>query len=141
MTIEISALGQFTTADLAGGGNDTIRTQINGTYDAVANGVPIVTNVENGFLIGSANNDTLTITGAQLDNLVFGTGTIDFGGGGTDILNLTSTSVNLNTLGATDASILGLEDINASTAAAGVIVDLNGQAESFMIIGLSLIHI
>ena len=132
MTIEIDVLGQFTTVDLAGGTGDAIRTQIDGVYDAVTNGVPTVLNAESGFLIGSASNNTLTITGAQLDNLVFGAGTIDFAGGGTDILNLTSTSVNLNTLGATDASVEGLEQIISTAATAGVTIDFNGQAEGFM---------
>ena len=139
VTIEIGVLGQFTTVNLAGGGNDTIRTQIDGAYDAVTNGVPTVTNAENGFLIGSAGNDTLTATGAQLDALVYGAGTIDFAGGGTDILNLTSTSVNLNTLGATDGSIVGLEEINASTAATLVTIDLSGQTEAITVTGSDIL--
>ena len=56
-------------------------------------------------------------------------------GGDTDIINLTSTSTSLNGLGGTDGSIDGLEEINASTAAAGVTIDLNGQTEDFTVTG------
>ncbi|MEZ5902633.1 MAG: type I secretion C-terminal target domain-containing protein [Alphaproteobacteria bacterium] len=134
VTIEINQLGQFTTVDLGGHtGGDIIRAQIDGVYDAVANGVPTVTNVEGGYLIGSANADTLTASGAQLDALVYGTGTINMSAN-TDVINLTSTSTTLNTLGATDGSILGLETINASTAAAAVTIDLNAQTEDFSVI-------
>jgi len=133
ITIEIDVLDQFATADLAGG-TDTVRTLIDGAYDAIVNGVPTVTNAENGFLVGSANADTLTASGTDIDNLVYGAGTIDFGGN-TDIINLTSTSANLNTLGLTDGSIIGLEEINASTAAAGVVIRMQNQSENFTITG------
>ena len=126
------ALG-FTTIDLAGG-TDNSRVQVSGTVDVTALGTPTVSNAENGFLTGSTGNDALTISGAQLDALVFGTGTIDFDTGN-DSLNITSTSADLNTLGGTDASILGLELINASTAAAGVTINMSGQTEGIFIIG------
>ena len=134
VTIEIDVLGQFTTVDLAGGGNDIIRTQINGTYDAVANGVPTVLNTENGFLTGSTGDDDLTISGAQLDSLVFGAGTIDFDNGN-DVLNLTSHSASLVTLGAIDSSIQGLEEIDSSASVMFVILDLSGQTEDFILTG------
>ena len=117
-----------------GGGNDTSRVNIDGVVDVTALGTPTVTNVENGFLTGTTGNDELTISGAQLNALVFGTGTIDFDNGD-DVLNLTSTSTNLNSLGAMDGSIEGLETINAITAAAGVTIDLNGQMEDFDVTG------
>ena len=122
--------------DLGGGGNDTIRTRIDGEYDAVTNGVPTVTNVENGFLLGSANADTLTAGETELSSLVYGTGTINFGGGA-DTIHLTSTSTSLNALGATDSAILGLETIDASTAAASVTIDLSTQSEDFTVTGSS----
>ena len=135
ITYTIQQALAFTTIDLAGG-TDTSRVNINGNVDATVLGTPTVTNVENGFLTGTAGNDTLTITGAQLDSLVFGGGTIDFSGG-TDVINLTSTSANLNTLGATDGSINGLEEVDASGAAAAVTIDLNAQLEDFTIVGSS----
>ena len=133
-TIE-QALG-FTNINL-NGGNDTTRVNITGTVDVTALGTPNVTNVENGFLTGSTSDDDLTISGAQLDALVFGAGTIDFDTG-SDVLNLTLTSVNLNTLGATDASIEGLETIDLTIATTNVTIDLNGQSENFTVIGSDL---
>ena len=50
-------------------------------------------------------------------------------------VSLTSTSADLNTLGATDAAIQGVETISVSGAAAGVTIALSGQSESFTIIG------
>jgi Ca2+-binding RTX toxin-like protein len=133
--IEIRQLGQFVTVDLGGHtAGDTIRTQIDGVYDAVVDGVPTVTNVENGFLVGSTNADTLTVSDTELSNLIYGTGTINMGDN-TDILNLTETSVTLNMLGTTNTSIIGLETISANAAAAGVIIDMSGQTEDFTITG------
>ena len=84
VTYTIEQALQFTDIDL-NGGNDTTRVSITGVVDVTALGTPTVTDVENGFLIGSAGNDDLTISGGQLDALIFGAGTIDFAGG-TDIL-------------------------------------------------------
>ena len=77
-------------------------------------------------------NDTLT--GAQLDAIIIGAGTINLGAG-TDTINLTSTSADLNTLGATNASIQGVEAISAATAGSGVTITLSGQTEGFTITG------
>jgi Ca2+-binding RTX toxin-like protein len=133
VTYTIQQALDFTTIDL-GAGTDNSRIQISGTVDVTALGTPTVSNTENGFLTGSTGNDDLTISGAQLDALIFGAGTIDFNTGA-DILNLTSTSADLNTLGVTNASILGIETISAVTAGAGVSIFLAGQTESFTIIG------
>ena len=75
------------------------------------------------------------LTGAQLDAIIIGSGTINLGTGASDTINLTSTSADLNTLGTTDASIQGVEAISAATAAAGVTITLSGQSESFTITG------
>ncbi len=133
VTININALGQFTTVDLGAGTGDIISTQINGIYNAVTDGVPTVTNVENGFLVGSANADTLVAGETELSSLIYGTGTIDFGGNINDTLTLTETSSTLNALGATDGGILNLEIVNATTALAPVTIDLNGQSEAFTV--------
>ena len=77
----------------------------------------------------------MTLTGAQLDAIIIGTGTINLGTGTGDTINLTSTSADLNTLGATDASIQGVEAISAAGAAAGVTITLTGQTEAFTITG------
>ncbi len=124
------ALG-FSTIDLGGGAADTTRVRVEGNIDVTALGTATVTNVENGYLLGSTGDDTLTISGAQLDALIFGSGIIDFGSGASDTLILTGTSAGLNTLGATDGSIINLENIDLSTAAASVTLDLSGQTETF----------
>ncbi len=134
VTYTIEQALQFTTIDLAGG-VDNSNVQIADTIDVTSLATPVVTNVENGFLLGSAGVDDVTISGAQLDALVFGGGTIDFDAG-TDVLNLTSTSANLNTLGSTlNTSVLGLETISASTAAAAVTINLSAQTENFTLTG------
>jgi len=124
----------FTTIDFGGGASDNSRVQANGVIDATGFATPTVINAENGFIVGSTGNDDLTITGAQLDTFIFGAGIIDFDTG-SDVLRLTSTSADLNALGATDASILELEEIDASGAAASVTIDLGGQTEGFTVTG------
>jgi Ca2+-binding RTX toxin-like protein len=133
VTIEINTLGQFITADLAGG-IDVIRTQIDGIYDATVSGVPTVSNTENGFLVGSANSDTLTANNTNLANLIYGTGTIDMGAG-SDTINIVEESALLNTLGLTDASINNLETISAATVNANLTINMSAQSEDFTLIG------
>ena len=77
----------------------------------------------------------VTLTGAQLDAIVTGNGVINLGNG-TDTINLTSTSTDLNTLG--DSSIFDVEAISASGAAAGVTINLSNQTEDFSITGSGL---
>ena len=100
-------------------------------------GTPTVSNVETGNLTGTTGTDTVTLTGAQLDAILIGAGTINLGAGTGDTINLTSTSTDLNTLGATNASIQGVEAISAAGAAAGVTITLSGQTEAFTITGSS----
>ena len=134
VTYTVQQALDFTTIDLKLG-TDTSRVNIAGTVDVTALGTPTVLNAENGFLTGSTGNDDLTISGAQVDALIFGAGIVDFDTG-TDVMNITSTSADLNTLGAgTDVSVLGLEEINASTAAAGVTIDMSAQSEDFILTG------
>jgi len=120
-----------------GGGTDNSRVQVNGTLDATGLGTPTATNSENGFIVGSSDNDMLTITGAQIDSLIFGSGNINFNTG-TDTLNITSTSIDLNTLGSSDTGIQGLEIISAELAATGVTISMVGQSEDFTLIGSNL---
>ena len=133
VTYTIQQALDFTTIDL-GAGTDNSRVNVTGTVDVTALGTPTVLNAENGFLTGSVGVDDLTITGAQLDALIFGGGIINFLGGA-DVLNLTSTSADLNALGATDGSITGLETISAATAGAGVLINISGQTENFIVTG------
>jgi hypothetical protein len=120
------------TIDL-GSGTDTVNVSADANISAL--GTPTVVNVETGNLVGTGGNDTVTLTGLQLDAIIIGNGAIDLGGGSNDTINLTSTSADLNTLGATDVSIAGVEFISASTAAASVTIDLHGQSEGFTLTG------
>jgi Ca2+-binding RTX toxin-like protein len=77
-------------------------------------------------IIGSSGNDTIVgFVGAD---------TVD-GGAGTDTIRLTATSADLNA--ATDARIIHVEAISASTATAGVTIDLHNQTDGFTITGSS----
>ncbi len=133
VTIGYAQYQAFSSVDL-GAGTDTQRVLFAGTQDVTGDTLPSGANIEAGHVVGSTGNDDLTITGTQLNSLIFGSGTINFNSG-TDTLNITSTSTTLNTLGATDGSILGLENISAASAGAGVTIDMNGQSEAFSITG------
>jgi Ca2+-binding RTX toxin-like protein len=118
-----------------GAGTDSLTLAIYGTVNMGGVLLPSISGVENSSLNGSAGNDTLIIDGAQLSALLLGNGVIDFGGG-SDALNLTSTSLALNSLGTTlNASIAGLEMISAATAAAGTTISMAAQTENFTLIG------
>ncbi len=112
---------------------DVLNVLASGNISALT--IPTVSNVETGNLIGTAGTDTVTLSGAQLDAILIGTGTINLGAGIGDTINLTSTSSDLNNLGATNASIQGVEAISASGAAAGVTIALTGQTEAFAVTG------
>ncbi|MBI1326972.1 MAG: type I secretion C-terminal target domain-containing protein [Alphaproteobacteria bacterium] len=124
--------GMLTTLNLQAG-TDVLNTFAVGNITAAT--IATISNVETGNLVGNGSNNTITLTGAQLDTLIIGAGTITMAGGAADTINLTSTSADLNTLGATNASITGLEIISFSTAAAGITVNLTGQTEDFTITG------
>ena len=121
----------FNTINL-GGGTNVLNVVAGGDISAAT--TPTISNVTTGNLAGTSGNDSITLTGAQLDTIIIGGGTINLGAG-TDTINLTSTSADLNTLGATNASIQGVEAISAGTAAAGVTIMLSGQTEGFTITG------
>ena len=133
VTLSAAQWSALSAIDL-GASSDTLNVLASGTVTISGGGTPTISNSETGNLTGSGANDSITLTGAQLDAIIIGTGTINLGLG-TDTINLTSTSSDLNTLGATDASIQGVEAISASTAAAGVTITLSGQSEAFTITG------
>ena len=87
----------FGTIDL-GNGTDVLNVQVNGSMNISSGGVTNVSNVTTGNLIGTGGNDTVTLTGDQLDEIIIGSGTIDLGLG-SDTINLTSTSDDLNDSG------------------------------------------
>ena len=131
--ISASQWAAFSTINLGITGTNVLNVMASGDISAL--GTPTVSNVTTGNLTGTGVNDSVTLTGAQLDAIIIGAGTINLGAGTGDTINLTSTSTDLNTLGATDASIQGVEAISASTAAVGVTITLSGQTEAFSITG------
>ena len=116
-------LAGFTAINLGSGllTTDVLNVVASGNISALT--MPTISNVETGNLTGTSGTDTVTLTGAQLDAILIGSGTINLGAGTGDTINLTSTSADLNTLGATDSSIQGVEAISASGAAAGVTIN------------------
>ena len=92
---------------LGAGASDTLNVVASGNIAAL--GSPAISNVEIGYLTGTSGNDLVTLSGAQLNAIIIGAGTVNLGAGTGDTINLTSTSTDLNTLGATDASIQGVE--------------------------------
>ena len=130
ITMSATQLAGFSTINL-GSGTNVLNVVASG--DISAQPTPTVSNVTTGNLTGTSGNDTITLTGAQLDAIIIGSGTINLGAG-TDTINLTSTSADLNALGATNASIQGVEAISAA-GAGGVTITLSGQTGGFTITG------
>ena len=135
VTMLATQFAGFSTAINLGLGTDILNVVANGDISALATVAP--GGVETGNLTGTGGTDSITLTGAQLNNILTGTGTINLGAGVGDTINLTSTSTELNTLGATNASIQGVEAISVATATAGVTVTLTGQTEAFTVTGSS----
>ena len=132
VTLTASQLAGLSTINLVSG-TDTLNVVASGDISQLA--LATMSNIETGNLTGTSGTDTVTLTGAQLNAILIGAGTINLGSGTGDTINLTSTSSDLNTLGATNASIQGVEAISAATAAAGVTITLSGQTEAFAITG------
>jgi Ca2+-binding RTX toxin-like protein len=135
VTMTASQWAGFVTLDLGSGllTTDVLNVLASGNISALT--IPTVSSVEVGNLIGTTGTDTVTLSGAQLNAILIGTGTINLGDGNGDTINLTSTSSDLNSLGTTNASIQGVEAISASGAAAGVTITLSGQTEAFALTG------
>ena len=102
---------------------------------AAAAGVTVsLANQTEGFIFtGSAFADTFT-GGSGNDTIlgVVGADNIN-GGAGTDTIRLTATSTALNAL--SNAALTNVEAIDASTATAGVTVNLTNQSENFIFTG------
>jgi T1SS-143 domain-containing protein len=113
-------------------GSDVVNVKVTGAMDISGAASTSVTGVEVGHLIGSGGDDTITLTGTQLDAILVGNGDIDLGTG-TDTINLTSTSNDLNSLD--NNSLKGVEAISASTATTSVAINLASQSEGFTIVG------
>ena len=108
-----SQWGGFSAINL-GSGSDTLNVVASGNITVMV--TPTISGIEIGNLTGTSGTDTITLTGAQLDAIIIGSGTINLSSGSGDTINLTSTSSDLNSLGATNASISGVEAISAAGA-------------------------
>ncbi len=133
VTLSITQLYGFTTIDY-GLGTDSQTISISGTHNVTALTAPTISGLESSSIIFSVGADNLTITGAQLDSFTTGLTTLDTLGGA-DVVNITSTSANLNTYGSVDGNLVGLGTISASSAGAGVEISVSGQTEAFTITG------
>ena len=133
VTMDITQFFRFDTIDY-GLGTDSQTISVTGTHDVTSLSQPTVSGLESAALVFSAGNDDLTISGTQLD--AFTTGLTSLNAlGGTDVLNITSTSANLNTYGAVNGNLQGLEEISASGSGSDVIISMSGQSEAFTITG------
>jgi VCBS repeat-containing protein len=139
-TVTLSALqlAGLGTVNLVSG-TDTLNVVANGNISQLA--LATMSNIDTGHLTGTAGTDSITLSGAQLNAILTGSATINLGSGTGDTINLTSTSSDLNTLGASNTSIQGVEVISATTAGAGVTITLSGQTEAFSITGSSFADI
>ncbi|MBB5534796.1 DUF4082 domain-containing protein [Rhizobium giardinii] len=135
VTMTATQWAGFATIDLGSGllTTDVLNVLASGNISALT--MPTVSNVETGNLTGTSGTDTVTLSGTQLNAILIGSGTVNLGSGTGDTINLTSTSSDLNTLGATDGSIQGVEAVSASGAATGVTIALGGQSEAIAITG------
>src|SRR5262249_3435629 len=105
VTMSAAQWASFSSIDL-GAGTNSLTVLAAGDIHSMA--IPTIANVATGTLTGTGSNDSITLSGAQLDAILIGSGGTISLGLGTDTINLTSTSADLNTLALTDASIAGV---------------------------------
>ena len=122
-------------------GTDVLNIVASGDISTLAG--PSIGQIETGNLTGTTGDDTVTLRGDQLDAIIIGAGTINLGDG-YDTINLTSTSDDLNALGAQGflgpnsiayERVQGVEEISAAGATAGVKIILSGQHAAFKLTG------
>jgi len=127
LTLSAAQYAAFSTIDL-GSGTDYINVNVTGAVDISGANNPTLVSVEGLNLTGSNGNDSITLSGEQLNAFA---SSINLGGG-TDTISLTSTSSVLN--GLADGSLINVEVISAAQAF-GVNINLANQSEGFTITG------
>ncbi len=132
ITLTAAQWASLSKIDLGGQAGDKVNIEVSGNVDFSSFTFPTVTGVGAQNLVGSSSNDTITLTGAQLDAILLGGGTIDLGGG-SNTIKLTSPSAVLN--GLTGGRLANVDTITAASASAGVTIDLAKQSEAFAIVG------
>jgi Ca2+-binding RTX toxin-like protein len=132
----------LSTINLGSAGTDTFRVYVSGTMDISAATAATVTGSGSifGQLWGSGGDDTITMTGAQLDAILAGFVPALNMMGGTDTINLTSNSARLNVVatlggGLGNSQIAGVEVISASAATAAVTLNMSLQSEGMTLTG------
>ena len=132
VTMSAQQWAAFNTINLQGG-SDVLNVVVDGAVNISSASTTNVSNVETGNLVGSDGADTITLSGAQLNAILQGTGgTINLGGGA-DTIHLTSTSTDLNALD--DNHLMGVETITAAGATAAVTISVASQSEGFALTG------
>ncbi len=116
---------------ILGFGNNTLNVKVGGSIDISGDGAPVLVGIQNRNLIGSSGDDSITLTGRQLNAF----NEIDLGAGDADTIKLTSTSRGLNDL--RDSELKNVEIVSAADARGGVSIDLGDQTEDFTIVGSS----
>ena len=77
-TVTATEWAALTTIDM-NDGTDVLNVVASGDISSDVT-LPTVTDVETGNLTGTAGDDLVTLTGAQLDAILIGSGTINLGG-------------------------------------------------------------
>ena len=134
ITITATQWDGFTTIDM-NDGTDTLNVRVVGSMNISTGGVTTLSDTENGHLLGTANNDTIILSGEQLDAILIGGSSSINLGDGTDTIQLTTASIDLTTLGGNDTRIQGVETITAAGAAGSVKINVRSQTEDFTLIG------
>ena len=132
VTMSAQQWAAFNTINLAGGSNDVLNVKVEGAVDISLASTTSVSSVETGSLVGGINDDSIKLSGSQLDAILNGSGKIDLGGGNNTI-NLTSTSSDLN--GLSDSSLTNVSTISASSSGSAVTINLANQSEAFSVTG------
>ena len=125
----------YKTIDL-GGGSNNLNIKVSENYHdgwSLPAAPTNISHVSNGSLTGTKYDDRATLTGANLDAILIGDAGMINLGAGKDSIDLTSTSKDLNS--AKDSLIVGLEEITACYAEAGVTISVSKQNEAFTITG------
>jgi Ca2+-binding RTX toxin-like protein len=119
-----------------GSGTDTLNVKVSGTVDISAASTPSITSVEAGNLVGTSGDDSITLTGAQLDSILLGNNASINLGSGTDTIVLKSTALNFNGVGTDldDTHLTGVERFSTVGATGPVTLNLAPQNEGFTIV-------
>ncbi|WP_436004452.1 beta strand repeat-containing protein, partial [Rhizobium sp. LjRoot30] len=127
ITLTAAQYDAFSKIDMGGNANgtgDTVNVNVDGTMDFTT-GMPTVSNVEVLNLIGSTNNDTVTVT-----NTLSGFTSINLGDGTADTLRITGGFAS-----SSNGQLVGIENVMLTTISGPVTLNLSNQSENLTITG------